>query len=147
MNENEIPLDIDHAKHSVGGLGGHFFRRFTHVIMAVIPVIYFTKGEEISDFFSLSPSGLVTYACFILIFLEMLRLYFGVIVVGQREYEAKQISALAWGAFAVCLALLISPESNTSNGMKSGLYAAPLDMGFDICRPNNGGNKTFKKKV
>ena len=40
MNENEIPLDIDHAKHSVGGLSGHFFRRFTHVIMAVIPVIY-----------------------------------------------------------------------------------------------------------
>ena len=74
MNENEIPLDIDHAKHSVGGLGGHFFRRFTHVIMAVFPVIYFTKGEEISAFFSLSPSGLVTYACFTLIFLEMLRL-------------------------------------------------------------------------
>ena len=67
MNENEIPLDIDHAKHSVGGLGGHFFRRFTHVIMAVIPVIYFTQGEAISDFFSLSPSELVTYACFIIL--------------------------------------------------------------------------------
>lgn len=145
MNENEIPLDIDHAKHSVGGLGGHFFRRFTHVIMAVIPVIYFTKGEEISDIFSLSPSGLVTYACFILIFLEMLRLYFGIIVVGQREYEAKQISALAWGAFAVCLALLISPESNTSNGMKSGLYAAPLIWGLTFVDPIMGEIKRSKK--
>ena len=38
MNENEIPLDIDHAKHSVGGLGGHFFRRFTHVILSLIHI-------------------------------------------------------------------------------------------------------------
>jgi hypothetical protein len=24
MTENQIPIDIDHAKHSVGGIGGHF---------------------------------------------------------------------------------------------------------------------------
>ena len=106
MSEDNIPIDIDHAKHSVGGLGGHFFRRFTHVIMALIPVFYFTKGEQISDLFSLTSSQFVMFACFILILLEMIRLYFGIIIVGQREYEAKQISALAWGAFAVCLALL-----------------------------------------
>lgn len=145
MNENEIPLDIDHAKHSVGGISGHFFRRFTHVIMAVIPIIYFTQGEEISGFFSLSPSELVTCACLILVSLEMLRLYFGIIVVGQREYEAKQISALAWGAFAVCLALLISPESNTSDGMKSGLYAAPLIWGLTFVDPIMGEIKRSKK--
>jgi|TARA_B000000475_G_C15961759_1_gene433256 hypothetical protein len=144
MKQNPIPIDIDHAKHSVGGLGGHFFRRFTHVIMAVIPIIYFTRGEQISDFVSLSPSELVTYACFTLIILEVLRLYFGIIIVGQREYEAKQISALAWGAFAVCLALLISPESNNSDGMKSGLYAAPLIWGLTFVDPIMGEIKRSK---
>ncbi|MDE0953893.1 MAG: hypothetical protein OR994_04395 [Candidatus Poseidoniales archaeon] len=147
MTENEIPLDIDHATHSVGGLGGHFFRRFTHVIMAIIPILYFTKGEQISNIFSLTPTQFVTLACLILVFLEMVRLYFGIIIVGQREYEAKQISALAWGAFAVCLALLLSPESNTSEGMKSGIYAAPLIWGLTFVDPIMGEIKRSKRGI
>ncbi|MCP2503612.1 MAG: hypothetical protein NLN66_06105 [Candidatus Thalassarchaeaceae archaeon] len=147
MSEDNIPIDIDHAKHSVGGLGGHFFRRFTHVIMALIPVLYFTKGEQISDLFSLTSSQFVMFACFILILLEMIRLYFGIIIVGQREYEAKQISALAWGAFAVCLALLLSPESNSSEGMKSGIYAAPLIWGLTFVDPIMGEIKRSKKGI
>ena len=147
MSEDNIPIDIDHAKHSVGGLGGHFFRRFTHVIMALIPVLYFTKGEQISDMFSLTSSQFVMFACFILILLEMIRLYFGIIIVGQREYEAKQISALAWGAFAVCLALLLSPESNSSEGMKSGIYAAPLIWGLTFVDPIMGEIKRSKKGI
>ena len=147
MSEDNIPVDIDHAKHSVGGLGGHFFRRFTHVIMALIPVLYFTKGEQISDMFSLTSSQFVMFACFILILLEMIRLYFGIIIVGQREYEAKQISALAWGAFAVCLALLLSPESNSSEGMKSGIYAAPLIWGLTFVDPIMGEIKRSKKGI
>jgi|TARA_B110000438_G_scaffold47206_2_gene47474 hypothetical protein len=144
MSEQNIPIDIDHAKHSVGGLGGHFFRRFTHVIMALIPIIYFTRGEQISDVFSLTPNEFVMFACFILIFLEMIRLYFGIIIVGQREYEAKQISALAWGAFAVCLALLLSPESDSSEGMMSGIYAAPLIWGLTFVDPIMGEIKRSK---
>ena len=147
MSEDNIPIDIDHAKHSVGGLGGHFFRRFTHVIMALIPVLYFTKGEQISDLFSLTSSQFVMFACFILILLEMIRLYSGIISVGQREYEAKQISALAWGAFAVCLALLLSPESNSSEGMKSGIYAAPLIWGLTFVDPIMGEIKRSKKGI
>jgi len=147
MSEDNIPIDIDHAKHSVGGLGGHFFRRFTHVIMALIPVLYFTKGEQISDLFSLTSSQFVMFACFILILLEMIRLYFGIIIVGQREYEAKQISALAWGAFAVCIALLLSPESNSSEGMKSGIYAAPLIWGLTFVDPIMGEIKRSKKGI
>ncbi len=145
MTDNEIPIDIDHAKHSVGGLGGHFFRRFTHVFMAIIPILYFTKGENLADFFSLTPNELVTYACLSLVFLEMIRLYFGIIIVGQREYEAKQISALAWGAFAVCLALLLSPGSDSSEGMKSGLYAAPLIWGLTFVDPIMGEIKRSKR--
>ncbi len=145
MTDNEIPLDIDHAKHSVGGLGGHFFRRFTHVIMAVVPILYFTKGEQIANIFSLTPNQFVTYTFFLLLFLEMVRLYFGIIIVGQREYEAKQISALAWGALAVCLALLLSPESDTSNGMKSGIYAAPLIWGLTFVDPIMGEIKRSKR--
>ena len=50
LSTDVIPLDIDHAKHSVGGMNGHIFRRFTHVIMCLIPILYYTKGDRLSDF-------------------------------------------------------------------------------------------------
>ena len=121
LSIDAIPLDIDHAKHSVGGINGHIFRRFTHVIMCLVPILYYTRGDQLSDLFSVEPNQFVTYCLLILIFLEIIRLYFGIIIIGQREYEAKQVSALAWGAFAVCLALIISPESKNFDGIELSL--------------------------
>ena len=37
---SEIPVDIDHAKHSIGGAGGHWFRRFTHIAMCILTLIH-----------------------------------------------------------------------------------------------------------
>ena len=145
MTSNSIPLDIDHAKHSVGGMSGHIFRRFTHVIMCLIPFLYYTRGEQLSKLVSMNPNQFVICCLLILISLELIRLYFGIIIVGQREYEAKQISALAWGAFAVCLALIFSPESKNFDGMESGLYAAPLIWGLTFVDPIMGEIKRSKK--
>ncbi len=147
LNSDVIPLDIDHAKHSVGGMKGHIFRRFTHVIMCLIPILYYTKGSQLSDLFSMEPIEFVTFCLLLLIFLELLRLYFGIVIVGQREYEAKQISALAWGAFAVCLALIVSPESKNFEGMESGVYAAPLIWGLTFVDPIMGEIKRSKKGI
>ncbi len=147
LNSDVIPLDIDHAKHSVGGIRGHIFRRFTHIIMCIIPILYYTKGSQLSGFFSIEPNQFVTSCLLILIFLELIRLKFGIVIVGQREYEAEQISALAWGAFAVCLALIISPESRNFNGMESGMYAAPLIWGLTFVDPIMGEIKRSKKGI
>lgn len=147
MTSNSIPLDIDHAKHSVGGMSGHIFRRFTHVIMCLIPFLYYTRGEQLSKLVSMNPNQFVICCLLILISLELIRLYFGIIIVGQREYEAKQISALAWGAFAVCLALIFSPESKNFDGMESGLYAAPLIWGLTFVDPIMGEIKRSKKGI
>ena len=53
-------FDIDHVEHSVGGFGGHAFRRLTHISMAVIPILYYTRGEEIAGVFSLRPDEFVS---------------------------------------------------------------------------------------
>ncbi|HJM30372.1 MAG TPA: hypothetical protein QF529_04810, partial [Candidatus Thalassarchaeaceae archaeon] len=107
---DEIPVDIDHVKHSVGGAGGHWFRRFTHVSMCAIPFAYHLYGNEISNLVNLEPKEFVIAVAIAFIVIEAIRIKFGIIILGQREYEAKQVSALAWGAVAVCLTLIIAPQ-------------------------------------
>ena len=34
---------------SVGGMSGHIFRRFFHLAMCVLPILYFEVGENVAD--------------------------------------------------------------------------------------------------
>ena len=60
LSDSEVPFDIDHVDHSVGGFGGHAFRRFTHIAMSIIPLVYYARGQELGDYFSVSPRELVS---------------------------------------------------------------------------------------
>ena len=44
---------------------------------------------------------------FALVISEAARLKLGITIFGQRDYESKQVSALAWGAFAVGMTFLV----------------------------------------
>ena len=68
MDVPKTQFDIDHVEHSVGGLGGHAFRRITHVSMALIPVIYYSRGEEIAD--HAAPVVFLTF-CFLFFLREL----------------------------------------------------------------------------
>ena len=59
----------------------------------------------------------VSIVILIAIFGEAIRLKLGFTIFGQREYEAKQVSALAWGGLAVGMVLLLAPVKQ---------YAYPL---------------------
>lgn len=137
---------FNHAEHSVGGLSGHILRRMTHVSIIFIPILFYGKGNEIASFFNLEPNQLVISVCLIFMIFEFIRLKLGFIVLGQREYESNQISALAWGAFSVSLALIFSPEGDGS-GLKSGSYGIPLIFGLSIVDPVMGEIKRIKKDI
>ena len=149
MDESEARFDIDHVEHSVGGFGGHAFRRLTHVSMAAIPILYYTRGEEIADVFSLNPDGFVSYVFLLILIVEAIRLRFGIVIVGQREYESSQISALAWGAFAVCLTLLVTGMApfTTGTGLEAGIYGIPLIFGLTFVDPLMGEIKRQKQDM
>ena len=146
LSDSEAPFDIDHVDHSVGGFGGHAFRRFTHIAMSIIPLVYYARGQELGDYFSVSPRELVSMIVISILIIEFLRLRFGIVVVGQREYEASQISAFAWGGIAVALALLIAPEGDGS-GLERGLYGIPLIFGLTFVDPVMGEVKRIKKNL
>ncbi len=139
---DEIPVDIDHVKHSVGGAGGHWFRRFTHVSMCAIPLAYHLYGNEISNLVNLEPKEFVIAVAIAFIVIEAIRIKFGIIIVGQREYEAKQVSALAWGAVAVCLTLIIAPQEG--EGLEAGKFTIPIICGLTFIDPLMGEVKRAK---
>jgi len=79
--------------------------------MAALPWLYFTHGDYIAGSVSLDKSQFVSAGVIALILVETIRLKIGFTVYGQRDYEAKQVSALAWGGFAVGLTFLCLPNS------------------------------------
>jgi len=146
MTDKSTDVFVDHVEHSIGGMGGHTFRRLTHVSMASIPYLYYVHGSTISSYFSLQAREFVSVICVLILVTEVVRLRTGIVIVGQREYESSQISALAWGALAVALAILIAPEGE-NGGMGAGKYGAPIILGMTLVDPVMGEVKRKMKDL
>ncbi len=126
-------------------MNGIAFRRLTHVSMTAIPFIYYIYGQDIADTVSLEAKQLVSAVCIIILFAEAIRIRLGIVIFGQREYEADQISALAWGGLAVSLALLLAPGEG--DGLEAGVYGIPLIVGLTLVDPVMGEIKRTKKDL
>ena len=139
MSEGQVEL-TNPVDHSVGGMGGHVLRRSIHLAIAGIPWLYFTQGESISELFSIEPIQLVSLVVIALVVFEAFRLRIGFTVFGQRDYEAKQVSALAWGGVAIGIALLALREPE---------YAYPLIVSLALGDPILGElrRKEFDIKI
>ena len=118
------PVDL-----SVGGMSGHIFRRLFHLVMFIIPVLYFEYGQDLAKKVGMTLDEIVATVVLIAVIGEMIRLKLGFTVFGQREYESKQVSALAWGALAIGLVLLITPTKE---------YAYPLILSLTFGDPFMG---------
>ncbi len=104
-------VHVDHATSSVGGRYGHYVRRFVHLGMGVFPWMFYFQGEAVSSPFSMTPVQFVTSCVALVCVVEILRLYIGIPIFGQREYELRQPSAVAWGAVSMGLVFLTLPDA------------------------------------
>ena len=66
------PVDL-----SVGGMSGHIFRRFFHLAMFIIPVLYFEYGEDVADRVGLTLDEVVATFVLVAVIGEMIRLKLG----------------------------------------------------------------------
>ena len=114
---------------SVGGMRGHLLRRGVHLSMVGIPYLYFVHGESVADALSASLPQVVAGVVLIALALEGIRLKMGLTIFGQRDYEANQVSALAWGAVGVGFVLLLVPHE---------AYAWPLIASLALGDPLMG---------
>lgn len=114
---------------SVGGMKGHIFRRVIHLSMAAIPLLYFSIGEDVASKVNMDLDQVVASVVLFALVAESLRLRYGITIFGQRDYEAKQVSALAWGAFGIGMVLLLAPHE---------AYAYPLIVSLAFGDPLMG---------
>lgn len=111
---------------SVGGMGGHIFRRSIHLGMSFLPLIYFELGDSVADSLDLTLPQFVSCVVFLLFAAEGTRLKLGLTIYGQREYESRQISALGWGAFGIGIVFLLAPTEE---------YIWPLILSLSLGDP------------
>ncbi|MDP6906778.1 MAG: hypothetical protein QF440_05120 [Candidatus Thalassarchaeaceae archaeon] len=140
---SEISYEADHVKHSVGGKGGHLFRRSIHIGMCLIPWLYFEHGDDIADNIQFTRLQLAAGLGILILVAECIRLYFGITIVGQREYEAKQISALAWGAISVVLVFITMENWPIPANAEEGWLAYPLILSLTFGDPAMGEARRF----
>ena len=114
---------------SIGGMRGHLLRRGIHLSMSLLPFIYFAYGEHVADALGLSLDQVVASVLLVAMTGEGIRLRLGFTVFGQRDYEANQISALAWGAIGVGMVFLLAPTE---------AYAWPLILSLSLGDPLMG---------
>ena len=116
----------NHESNSIGGLKGHLARRFFHISLAIIPWLYYAKGEAIGERIGITPNQFVSIVLLLAIVGEYWRLRSGVVFFGQRSYESTQISALCWGAIAMATIFLI---------FEDGAYGYPLIWSLTFVDP------------
>ena len=92
-----------------GGLTGHRIRRLIHVSMCIVPWLYWMAAPAVAGWIWLSPRQLLWVIIVLITLLELLRLSRGLLLVGQRLHEKKQLSSLFWGTISIALVLLYAP--------------------------------------
>jgi len=98
------------ANFTRGGRFGHWTRRFFHLSQLLIPILYFPLQQKMIEHFGMSLMWLVVTCLTAVLIFEGVRVARGIVVFGQRDYEARRLSALAWGAIGLSLVLLFAPQ-------------------------------------
>ena len=140
---SDFEYDSDHVKRSVGGKSGHFFRRGFHIGMALIPWIYYEFGEQVEELTSLEPVQFAAAFGIILLILEGLRIRFGILIFGQREYEKHQISAVAWGALSISLTFVALSKWEGTDVNHAGWLTIPIILSLTFGDPAIGEARRF----
>ncbi len=140
---SDFEYDSDHVKRSIGGMGGHLFRRIFHIGMAVIPWLYYEMGDKIGDVLSIEPVQFVAAFGIGFLILEMIRIRFGILIFGQREYEKNQISAVAWGALSISLTFVALSKWEAGHGDHDGWLVIPIVLSLTFGDPAIGEARRF----
>lgn len=111
---------------TIGGRSGHALRRAYHVVMfALVPYLWFWHGRGLSSWLGTRPDRVLGAGGLLCLLGEAARVWRGFVCLGCRTYEARQVSAMAWGAVGTVLVLMLAPARGESPADRAYL-AAPI---------------------
>ncbi|MCH9644806.1 MAG: hypothetical protein K0U23_08135 [Gammaproteobacteria bacterium] len=100
-----------HAKTTVGGLWGHLFRRFIHVGIISIPLVYYYVVVSVANRYQFNPKIVVWVILVAIWIFEFFRIRYRKVLFAQRQHEATHLSSFGWGMSASCIVLLFAPKA------------------------------------
>jgi hypothetical protein len=113
---------------------GQVLRRLVHISAPVFLIYYYLPDPVFPGLIS-KQSGLFLFLALILV-IEALRLYFSPNIIGMREYEKYRISAAAWTAIGLTIAMAFFPVQ----------IAFPVILGMGWIDPIMGRMRARKSK-
>jgi hypothetical protein len=113
---------------------GQVLRRLVHISAPVFLIYYYLPDPVFPGLVGKQP-GLFLFLALILV-IEALRLYFSPHIIGMREYENYRISAAAWTAMGLTIALAFFPVG----------IVAPVILGMGWIDPIMGIMRARKSK-
>lgn len=96
---------------TAGGQQAYYFRRIFHIVsLTFLPWFYFIFLIQKSSF--LMSNSIYFFIALVICAtpLEVIRLYFGHLIFGMREYEKHTISGAYWGGLSFTLVFLLAPS-------------------------------------
>jgi hypothetical protein len=118
---------------------GHYLRRVIHLSLVIIPILYYWYGDNVEALTHVKKNNLLFELALFFLVTEVLRLWKGWIVIGQREYEKNRISAFAWGTIGTVIVLLVAPQL----GVAGAAIGAPLIWSLALVDPLMGEMRRF----
>lgn len=110
------------ARRNLARHEGHLLRRVIHISVGIIPFIYYWYGNTILSWLHIRIQTLIIAMIIIVALMEGVRLSRNWIIFGQRQYESKTISSIAWTFVSVGLVVLFTPKI----GPHGAGYGVPL---------------------
>lgn len=112
----------------------HLFRRLFHMTGSLYLVYYLLPEELFPDFYKWQGVVILVAAALLI---ELYRIRTGKLVFGMRKYESKQVSAYAWFALGMGIALLFFDM----------VFVVPVVIGMATIDPVIGEIRYRKKKL
>jgi hypothetical protein len=109
-DDSPQPADTQSGMHEyMGGYKAHIFRRVYHVcVFTLIAPLFYWYFDDVADAMNISVPKLLSIIIIVQIIAEAVRIHFGFIIFGMREYERKQVCAQAWGTVSTCIVFLLA---------------------------------------
>jgi len=130
---------------TLGGRRGLILRRAWHIIAgSTLPLYFYFQELALAEYLNCTLPQLYVRLIMTSFFLECVRLYFGAVMIGLREFERTTLSSQFWGSTGVLAILNWAPRGTSNDFFGKAVFSYPIILGLALYDPFIGELKIRK---